>query len=494
MKLKRAFSRFWAGFWYRFNEVQWGRLSPQRLKPTLHTDAERNVWYLYVEIFWSAIFMAAMAFNATYALRLGASNTLIGWLSSLPALFAVVVMIPAARFLETKSDRAPWLKWGLFVGRLPFALVALVPWLFSQHQAEIIVGILILRSIPMSFFSAGFSPLLADILPARDRAQVMANRSIIHGATVAVCTFLFGRWLDAAANLPWATFPLNYQLAYLVGAVGAVLSSYYVSKLKVPETKVFQRELRPTVDKSSFAGFKQTLAALPRVARRVRSSVTRRENQGFVRLVINMLVFNFGTWLLLPLYVIFFVNGLQATDGWIGLNTTLTQIGVILGYVIWQRVIRKFGYDRALLLAVIPAAGYAFLVALFPNLTLILLWGILINLINPGVNLTHFNILIKLCPEDRRASYMATFSTAMNVGAFVGPLMGVALSNVMDIRWVLILGGVIRLGGAVMFHVWRVDGRLSRKSEVASRKLQVASRKSEVAGCKSEVASRKSEV
>ena len=36
---------------------------------------------------------------------------------------------------------------------------------------------------------------------------------------------------------------------------------------------------------------------------------------------------------------------------------------------------------------------------------------------------------------------------------------GVALVDVIDIRWVLIIGGVIRLFGASMFHIWKVVGR-----------------------------------
>jgi MFS family permease len=95
-------------------------------------------------------------------------------------------------------------------------------------------------------------------------------------------------------------------------------------------------------------------------------------------------------------------------------------------------------------------------VSLFPNLTLILAWGVLISLINPGVNLSHFNILLKLCPDERRASYMAIFAAMMNVGAFVGPMVGVALSNLWGVRPVLLIGGAIRLLGAALFYAFRV--------------------------------------
>ena len=66
--------------------------------------------------------------------------------------------------------------------------------------------------------------------------------------------------------------------------------------------------------------------------------------------------------------------------------------------------------------------------------------------------MSHFNILLKLCPDDRRASYIAFYATLLNAGAFVGPMIGVALAGWLGIRPVLILGGAIRLAGALLFY------------------------------------------
>ena len=51
---------------FRLSEITWAR----RLRKSVQgmrgrNQIERNIWYLYVEMFWAAIFMAAMAFNAT---------------------------------------------------------------------------------------------------------------------------------------------------------------------------------------------------------------------------------------------------------------------------------------------------------------------------------------------------------------------------------------------------------------------------------------------
>ncbi len=399
---------------------------------------DHNIWYLYVEVFWAAMLSAAASFNATYAVRLGASNAMIGWLTSVPALLAVFLLVPSARFLERKTQRAPWIWGSLFIARLGYGLIAILPWLITGYRAEAVVGLLIAISIPSTFFAAGFNPLLADVVPERDRARVFANRNIIAGITIALLTFLAGKWLEAAANIRWATFPANYQIVYIVGFLASVLSSIYLLKIRVPESKVIARSPRQKV---SLTQLKAMFG----------------ENRSFARIILNTLLFGFGEWLISPLYIIFFLRHLNATDGWVGLNSTLANIGAIVGYAFWQRVIYKLGDSRTLLITIPLSASYAFLVSLFPNLTAILVWGVLINIINPGVNLSHFNILLKLSPEDRRASYIAFYSSIMNVGAFIGPLIGVALSKTLDIRLLLIIGGSIRLLGALMFHVFPVQ-------------------------------------
>ncbi len=410
----------------------------------LQGKIDHNIWYLYVEVFWAAMLSAAAAFNATYAVRLGASNTMIGWLSSVPALIAVFLLVPSARLLERKTQRAPWIWGSLFLARLGYGLLAILPWLISGHRAEATVGLLIAISIPSTFFTAGFNPLLADVVPERDRARVFANRNIIAGLTIAVLTFLAGRWLEAATRIRWATFPTNYQVMYIIGFLASVVSSAYLLKIRAPESKIVER---PPRQKTTPAQIRTMFG----------------QNRSFVRIILNTLLFGFGEWLISPLYIIFFLRHLNATDGWVGLNSTLANIGVIIGYALWQKLIYKWGDARTLLVTIPLSASYAFLVSLFPNLTAILVWGVLINIINPGVNLSHFNILLKLCPEERRASYIAFYSTIINMGAFIGPLIGVALSKTLDIRLLLITGGSIRLLGALLFHVFPVQAEI--KSE-----------------------------
>jgi len=407
------------------------------VNPATADQTGRNINYLCSEVIWAAMLSTAAAFNATYALRLGASNEMITWLSSLPALIAMLVLIPSARFLESRSNRISWLWASLLAARLGYGLLAILPWLISSHRAEAVIWLLIAIQIPSNFFAAGFNPLFADIVPERDRTWVIARRNSLASAVVVVLTFLAGQWLVLSSRLRWFAFPINFQLLYLLGFIGSLGSSFILLKIKVPPSK-------------AAASARSGKPSQPR-ANGLRNMF--RVNRDFSIIMFNTLVFNAGAWLVGPLYIIFFVRELGATDAWVGLNTTLANAAVIVGYILWRRWIRMLGNRRALAISAPLGAGYAFLVSLFPNLTAILVWGACVNLINPGINLSHFTMLLKLAPDDHRTSYLALFSTVMNVGAFVLPMIGLALANILGIRTVLLIGGGIRLVGAILFYV-----------------------------------------
>ena len=71
----------------------------------------RNEARLYAEAFWTAVLAAVVAFNAAYAVRLGASTQLVGLLSSMPALVAVVATLPVGALVQ-RSQRRVWIVGG----------------------------------------------------------------------------------------------------------------------------------------------------------------------------------------------------------------------------------------------------------------------------------------------------------------------------------------------------------------------------------------------
>jgi len=114
--------------------------------------AERTARPLYAEIVFASFLSAAAAFNTTYVLRLGGSNALVGLLTSLPALVAVVVYLPAARILERTTRQMGWVVGSLSLARPGYLVVALLPLALRTHLPEATVAVLVAVQVPAVFF------------------------------------------------------------------------------------------------------------------------------------------------------------------------------------------------------------------------------------------------------------------------------------------------------------------------------------------------------
>ena len=126
---------------------------------------DRNAVYLVAEIFFASIMSAASAFNSAYAIHLAASNSQIGLLSSLPALLALIISIPAGKLLQSKVKQKPIILWALGINRISMVMIALIPFLPAGNaKGLLVVTILIVMSAPASFFNVGFIPMLADVI------------------------------------------------------------------------------------------------------------------------------------------------------------------------------------------------------------------------------------------------------------------------------------------------------------------------------------------
>ena len=412
------------------------------------TRDERNTYFLYMEIIFASILSVAGSFNAAFILRSGGSNTLVGLLSSIPALVATFFYIPSARILEKQPRQVAWIVGSLFLSRLGYLLIPLLPLLLRSCVPEATVGILIAMTIPSVVFSTAWSPMLTEVIPARSRATVLSWRSILSSGAIAPLIYLAGLWLDHG------TFPANYQLLYVVGFIAGAYSVYLVSRIR----------MKPAADQEAPAKEKDIQPAKERWLETLKSAIY--GNRGFTRIVVNTLLFDLGAWMVGPLYIIFFVRQLGATDSWLGLRGTAAYVGVIVGYWLWRRVIRRIGEGRSLLIALPVYSAYAIMVALVPNLTFILFADFLVNAIGPGVNLSHSMMFLEMLPEGKKLNSTAIYSTVMNIGAFVCPLIGVAISDRIGIVPTLLIGGALRYVGAGLFYIFPIK-ELKRQPQSA---------------------------
>jgi MFS family permease len=154
------------------------------------------------------------------------------------------------------------------------------------------------------------------------------------------------------------------------------------------------------------------------------------------------------------------VRELGASDGWIGLIATINSASIIVGYLYWGKVGARRGDRWLLIVTALGVTLYAFLTALVPSIEWMIPTSILGGVAWAGCNLALFNIMLAVCPSDRRPTYIALYTSLINVTAFAGPLLGAALAGWAGLRPIFVISGALRLAGLLLF-VWLLRGRMT---------------------------------
>ena len=392
----------------------------------------RTVRLLYIEIFGAGVYNAVITFNSVYALRLGASNQLIGWLSSVPSLVVALFTLVAGQQVERSRDRLGLVARTVLVYRLGFLAIALMPWVVQEGRALALVALIILMAVPLPFINVGFNTVFAELVPTQRRSEVVSWRNIILGATITSTAFLGGRALDA---LP---FPQNYQLLYFVAFLGGLQSQYFFQQIRPPDGP-------PPADTP------------PKPPPRLSWTAARRlfqDHPRFLRITLNTVVYGTGLWMVTPLFSIYYVRELGASNAWVGELTSLINLTGIVGFYLGRKVVRRWGERPVLAWGTITAGLYPGLITLSPALGPILVLGALFGVANSALNLSHYSTLLKVIPEGQRPMGLAFYNLIMFSGAFVAPLLAVALADVVGVRIMLLAGAVFWVAGGLL-HLLR---------------------------------------
>jgi len=401
------------------------RLPWRQPRPTIE---EQNLWNLYVDTAWFGVLNGiASTFVSVFAIRLGASNREIGWLAALPALINVFWLIPSARLIERQQRRLPIILWTGLLQRLGYLLIALMPLFIHTHRVEAVIILNALITLPTAIINVAITSLMADLTPIEKRAKMVSIRNVLLSSVGMVVVLLGGRFLDLVP------FPLNYQLLFGLGTSASMVSLYYLKRIRVPDAVIARHQARP----------KELLTL--RLRRFLRTVIGQRD---FMRFAGAIVVFHWGLYLPTALYSVYKVRDLHASDAWIGLLATVFNATTILSYLWWGKVTEKRGNRLVLIVSSLGLALYPTLTGLSPRLEPLIVVAVIGAVFSASHNLSSFNLMLEVCPPERRPSYVAIYTSLVNVTAFLAPLLGTFLADLTSVRMALLIAGGVRLIGA----------------------------------------------
>lgn len=390
-----------------------------------------NFRFLYIEIAFAAVLGGIVTFHAAFLVRLGGTKELVALLTSVPALVSAVFSIPSARFLQGRADKRSWIFRSLLITRVGTGFIALLPLIFPGQAQYWLVAVVILLSLPTILFTNGFQALLGEIIPERSRAMVFSRRQIIWALGIVFVSAASGVWLDSVP------FPANYQLMYAFGFIVSLGSQYYLSRLAIPESHRLPTRMHRAIQK----------ADLPRP----------QLNRNIRKMLFNTGIYHFGLTLPTALFAPYYIDILNASDAWIGINSAAGFGGMVLGNILWARVLRRQSYNTVLRIASLLTWVFPIGIALFPSLFMITLFNFIVNLAHPGVELGTLNVMMKLGAGEQSAVYLSWYNTILNGALFISPLIGAFVADASSIPLVMFFSGVLRITGGLLFNFNRVE-------------------------------------
>lgn len=394
---------------------------------------------------WYAVMTGLTAsFMGVYALSLGASDTMLGWLSSLPALVALLSQIPAAVITERQPQRLKILVPFSLVFRSGYLLFAFIPFLplTATVRAWLFVALVSLINFPGTVANVSWSAMMGDIFPTHLRGRIFSDRNMLLGIVTMLCTLSAGPLLD---SIP---YPYNFMTLFTVSFSALMVSTWFLLKIKEHPPAVTTTE--PVV--SRWSGIRQTL-----------------RDKNFLFFAIALFVVHLGFNISAAMWTILHVKVLLLTKTYIGIITVISQLVSVLTYRWWGRFSDKYGPKLALFLSIglfMPQPWlHNFIVRPWPLIPLSILNGFA----GAGFGMVLFNVLLDISPdENARPSYIAVFNTLMGFTGFVTPLVGVALYQSTNMATVFTLATLLRLGGMILM-MWKLDIKIpSRRSRVAA--------------------------
>jgi MFS family permease len=414
-----------------------------------------NFRHLYADVLWYGVLSgSSMAFLGVYAARLGANSYQVSLLTAAPAVVNLLFSLPIGRWLENQP-LVSTTYWSATLMRVGFLLFIPLPWLLAARQE---IWALVLLTLGMSFPGAilaiAFNALFADIVPPEFRGQVVGKRNALLALSMCITSFSCGQMLDLIV------FPMNYQLLFTLGGLGAALSTFHIGRLE-PVIEYPKRVNLPLQDLARPGMLRFIDGLRPGVGLRY---LTRLRRGSLLRL--DVLRGSFGPfmgvyflfylfqYLPLPLFPLWYVNGLHLTDWEIGIGSALFYGTMLLASLKLKSLSNRYGHRWVLYTGGLLFASFPLLTGLARHAGLYWLacfmGGGVYSLVNAGL----INRLMERVPENDRPIHMALHNLALNLGILCGSFAGPFIAAWVGLRDTLLIAAGLRFIGGILFVLW----------------------------------------
>ncbi len=376
-----------------------------------------------------AIASAASPYLPVFLARLGATNLQVGLLTAMPAVTGLFFAILVGRFIQTRRQVVPWFSGARAVVLSTYALTGILPFFLPNEQlvtATLVLWALV--TLPQIIVNVCFSVVMNGVAGPKGRYELMSRRWSVIGITAAVTIAIAGQVLDRIA------FPFNYQVVFIGLSLGALISFYFSSRIELPDQELPPRAVGQSV-RERLRGFVALIRGQP----------------AFTSFMFKRFIFFSGTALATPIFPLYFVREVHASDAWIGIINTAQNAILLIGYLWWTRQSKQRGSRFVLLWTTFGLTLYPALTAFTTDVQMIAVYAGIAGIFQAGLDLVFFDELLKTFPAQYSATFVSIAQSLQHMSTIASPLVGTMLADHIGLSGALLVSASIRLLAFLLF-------------------------------------------
>jgi MFS family permease len=376
---------------------------------------------------------AAAPFLPVFLTRLGATNNQVGLLTSMPAITGLIFALIVGRFLQTRRNVVPWFSAARLMVVSCYAATGLAPFVVPEEYLVLaVLAIWAIATLPQTVVAVAFTVVMNAVAGSQHRYDLMSRRWSILGLTTSLTVAVVGQVLE------WFEFPFNYQFVFLSLSLAGLVSFYFSSHIQIEDSQVPPSEPGRSLSQKLMDQIHLVTS-----------------EKKFIRFSIQRFLFLTGISLAAPLFPLYYVRVLNASDASIGLITTASSLVMVFGYSLWTRTSRQRGSRFVLLATTFGLSLFPALVSMTQDVRLIIVFAGITGIFQAGLDLVFFDELMKTVPPAYSATFVSLAQSLTYLSAVVSPLVGTSLATQFGIPTALVISTLIRLAGFALFAFWK---------------------------------------
>jgi MFS family permease len=348
------------------------------------------------------------AFLVAFAVKLGASNLVIGLLAAIGPL-SQLLQLPAIFLVEKIRNRRLITVIAAGLSRICWLIIALSPFIFPTNIA---IGVLLILLVAVSAFGAvsgcSWNSWMRDLIPENVMGSFFSKRMRIATGVGIALSIPAAVYLDMWKKFFGSQELAGYSILFFGGFAAGVAGLFFLAK--TPEIRMPLVREKQNIFKLLVLPFK---------------------DENFRKLIAFMCSWNFAVNLAGPFFMVYMLRRLGLSMSFIIGLSIVSQVMNFLFLKIWGSYTDRFSNK-----SVLAISGPLFIISIlawtfttmpdkyFLTIPLLVVIHIVMGLSSAGVSLASGNISLKLAPKGQATVYLAANTIANSIAAGIAPILG----------------------------------------------------------------------